>query len=219
MSSASSDLVGRGRGALGLVLDWEERHPYSFSFIFSCVVSLYIVFTDYTIEMTDRNIVPSDNIEFINIEDVTNMVSKRVAPSRMSVAKGEVDYSNTEVERASGFSDDPNAVDIAFHPNVVPPKPIGKIEKRYPKIASELGVESMLNVELLIASNGMVKSVRVLAIFISKPLPPDQHAIVARAFARNAVDIMKNVRFTPPVVGGRFVPVKMEIPLNFRLQE
>ncbi len=123
------------------------------------------------------------------------------------------------MERAYGASDDPNAVDLAFQPNVVPPRPIGKLKKYYPQAAREKGVEAVINVELLIASNGRVKAVRVLGIRLSKALPPETHSEMAKAFARDAIKILQVVRFSPPVVQGKNVPVKFEMPLRFRLED
>ncbi len=202
-----------------LVLAWQEKHPYLFANIIAVMITAYIMFSMLAVEVTEEDLTPSDNIEFIDIDQIRTEAPRRVVRREYSTTTGAVDPTHADVDRAQGTSDDANAVDLTFHPNVVPPRPIGRLKKKYPKIARENGIEALLNVEMLIASNGRVKSVRILAIRLSKTLPAEMHTDVAKSFARDAVEILKDVRFSPPVVQGKQVPVKFEMPLRFRLDD
>jgi len=63
-----------------------------------------------------------------------------------------------------------------------------------------------------------VRNVSVLGIRLSKALPPEIHAKVAKEFARDAKIILMSAQFSPPVVNGKRVPIKMEMPIKFRLE-
>ncbi len=203
----------------GKVMEWQKRHPYLFSAIISTIFMIFILFYVPPIEITEEDLTPADNIIFLDFDQLQVHTARRVVRREVSTTAGDTGPASSDVERAQGSSDDPNAVDLAFQPNVVPPRPVGKLKKYYPQIAREKGIEATINVELLIASNGKVKAVRVLAIRLSKTLPSDAHTAIAKAFARDAIKILQNARFTPPVVQGRNVPVKFEMPLRFRLED
>lgn len=207
------------RNAVAFVLDWQQRHPYLFSLLLALVITIYLLFFTLSIEMTEEDLLPVDNIEFIDIDKIRTEAPRRITRREVSTNQGEVDPNSSPVDRAQGTSDDPNAVDLSFHPNIVPPKPIGRLKKLYPREAAEQGVEAQVVVELLIASNGRVKAARVLGIRLSKELPPDLHARLAKAFYQDAMKILKGVRYTPPVVQGKQVPVKFEQRLKFRLND
>ncbi len=199
--------------------EWQKRHPYRFSAIIATAIMTFILFYAPPVEMTEEDLTPADNIVFVDFDQLQVQTARRVVRREVSTTTGDADAATSDVERAQGSSDDPNAVDLAFQPNVVPPRPVGKLKKFYPAVAREKGIEATINVELLIASNGKVKAVRVLAIRLSKTLPPDVHTDMAKAFARDAIKILQEARFTPPVIQGRNVPVKFEMPLRFRLEE
>ncbi|MCX7678062.1 MAG: energy transducer TonB [Spirochaetes bacterium] len=201
------------------ISNWQNRHPYQFSAIISTVIMLFILFYAPPIEITEEDIVPVDSIVFLDFEELKVNVAKRVAKREISSTASDSASFRDDVERAQGTSDDPNAVDLAFLPNVVPPRPIGKLKKFYPQIAREKGVEATIHVELLIASNGKVKAVTILSIRLSKTLPADEYSLIAKAFARDAVKMLQEARFSPPVVQGKNVPVKFEMPLRFRLED
>jgi hypothetical protein len=219
VSSAVLFLIrSAGSGLARRVSEWLERYPYKFSFFVSLAIMGGIIFTTLPVEVIVVDVVPTENIEFVDIDQIRSVAVRRNVRRTLSVRPEAGKQLYSDVERAAGTSDDPDAVDLSFYPNVVPPKPIGKLERRYPKIAQENGVEANLSVELLIAANGVVLSVRVLGIRLSKELPPELHAEMARAFSREAISILRGVRFTPAVVNGRHVPVRFEIPIRFRLE-
>lgn len=195
---------------------WEKRHPYEFSFLLSALFMAYLFFSGESLDINRDDLVPTENIQFVDMETVQaprRIVKKEVSPDRTDNPEESAD-----VERAMGTNDDPNAVDLAFFPNIAPPRPIGRLEKRYPKAAREMSVEAIINVELLISSTGKVRNVSILGIRLSKALPPEIHAKIAKEFARDAKIILMSAQFSPPVVNGKRVPIKMEMPLKFRLE-
>lgn len=195
---------------------FDTEHPYIISTIISVLIITLLVFYAAPFELTEEDFASPDRIEFIDIDMIESQAIKRSVKKDYSSEEGEVSSSN--VERATGTSDDANALDLAFHPNIAPPKPIGEIKKRYPKIAREKNVEALVTVQILIASTGKVKSVNILRIKLFKEFPPELHSKIAKAFARDAVKTFTSVRFTPPIVNGKKAPVKMDMSLRFRME-
>ena len=195
---------------------WQGLHPYEFSFLLSALFMAYLLFSSESLDINREDLSSMENIQFIDMETVQS--PRRIVKKDVSLDKTDSADQSADVERAMGVNDDANAVDLAFFPNIAPPRPIGRLEKRYPKIASELNVEAVINVEILISSTGKVRNVSVLGIRLSKALPPEIHAKVAKEFARDAKIILMSAQFSPPVVNGKRVPIKMEMPLKFRLE-
>ncbi len=94
---------------------------------------------------------------------------------------------------------------------------MGKLRRIYPQSAREMNLEATLNVELLVAPDGRVKRVQIIGIRLSKDLPPESYGRLVKDFSRAAVQILLGAQFTPPIVQGKKVPIKMELPLKFRL--
>jgi len=195
---------------------WEAKHPYEFSFIVSVLLMAYLLFSSESLDVSREDLVPLENIQFIDMETV--QAPKRIVKKDLSLDKSDTTDTSADVDRAMGTNDDPNAVDLAFFPNIAPPRPVGRLQKRYPKIAREMSIEAVINVELLVSSTGKVRNVNILGIRLSKALPPEVHARVAKEFARDAKIILMSAQFSPPVVNGKRVPIKMEMPLKFRLE-
>ncbi|MEW6527836.1 MAG: energy transducer TonB [Spirochaetota bacterium] len=156
----------------------------------------------------------ADSLEFINIETVTAQ-SKRIATKEISTTTGQVTPST---DRAVGLSDESEVFDISFYPNIVPPKPIGALKKIYPQSAREKNVEANVNVEIVIAPDGKVSNVQILSIRLSKDLPPEQYNILSKEFSKAAYSILTQARFTPPIINGQRVAIKMELPMQFKLE-
>lgn len=196
-------------------LKWEEEHPYLFSLILSLLFISYILFSTPSIDTTTEQFNPNEYIQIVNIDKI--QAPKRIVKKQVSTEEGNLDESEPVVERAVGTSDDANAVDIAFFPNIAPPRPVGRLKKRYPKKAREMNIEAVLNIELLVAADGIVKNVRILGIRLSKALPPELHLQLSKEFSKDVLKILIGAQFTPPIVHGKQVPIKMEMPLRFRL--
>jgi len=74
-------------------------------------------------------------------------------------------------------------------------------------------------VEILIAPDGIVRKVNVLAVRISKALPAELNKKLSNEFSSASIQILLGAQFSPPIVNGKRVPIKMELPLNFRMDE
>ena len=81
---------------------------------------------------------------------------------------------------------------------------IGK-KIRYPKIAREMGIQGVVYVGFVVTSEGKISEPKVLR-SLAKPL--DQEALRL---------IAEDVKFTPGYHQGNAVPVRMVLPIRFRL--
>jgi hypothetical protein len=205
------------RKTLDLILSYislfQQQHPYIFSFIISSCIAAFTLFFTAPIYVADMPEV-ADSLEFINIETVTAQ-SKRIATKEISTTSGQVTPST---DRAVGLSDESEVFDISFYPNIVPPKPIGALKKIYPQSAREKNVEANVNVEIVIAPDGKVSNVQILSIRLSKDLPPEQYNVLSKEFSKAAYSILTQARFTPPIINGQRVAIKMELPMQFKLE-
>ncbi len=192
----------------------EENHPYILPLIISLFTSAIVLFYTAPIYVADMQY-PSDVLEYVNLESV-NAPSRTVKKDFSSV-DGETAESSSD--RAIGTSDQEGPVDISFYPNIAVPKPVGKLKKIYPKSAREQNIDATVNVEILIAPDGTVQKVNILAVRISKSLPADLNRKISGDFISAAMQILLGAQFSPPIVNGRRVPIKMELPLNFRMDE
>jgi|TARA_B100001964_G_scaffold200966_1_gene228391 protein TonB len=81
---------------------------------------------------------------------------------------------------------------------------IGK-KIRYPKIAKEMGIQGVVYVGFIVDEDGKVKEPKVLR---SLAVPLDKEAIRV---------IEEDVKFTPGYHEGIAVPVRMVLPIRFRM--
>ena len=81
---------------------------------------------------------------------------------------------------------------------------IGK-KIRYPKFAREMGIQGVVYVGFVVTSEGKISEPKVLR-SLAKPL--DQEALRL---------ITEDVKFTPGYHQGNAVPVRMVLPVRFRL--
>ena len=81
---------------------------------------------------------------------------------------------------------------------------IGK-KIRYPKIAREMGIQGVVYVGFVVTSEGKISEPKVLR-SLAKPL--DQEALRL---------ITEDVKFTPGYHQGNAVPVRLVLPIRFRL--
>ncbi len=196
------------------IMDFQQKHPYIFSSILSTLLAAFTLFFTAPIYVADMPEI-SDSLEFINIETVSAQ-SKRIATKDISTTTGQTIASATD--RAVGLSDESEVYDISFNPNIVPPRPIGGLKKIYPQSAREKNIEANVNVEIIIAPDGKVTGVQVLSIRLSKDLPPEQYTFLSKEFSKAAYSILTQARFTPPVINGQRVAIKMELPMQFKLE-
>jgi hypothetical protein len=194
---------------------WENNHPYAFSFFLSFAAVLYLLFRVPSLEVLDNDAVPTDRIQFVDIDQI--QAPKRVVKKEYTTEDADVSEDTTNVERAVGTSDDANAVDLSFYPNIAPPRPIGRLRKIYPKEAKKENLEATVHVELLIAINGKVKNVKIFGVRLNKALPTDLENKYSKLFSRDAFRILLGAKFSPPILNGKRVAIKMSFPLKFRL--
>lgn len=200
-----------------LIMYYDDKHPYVSSFILAIIITLYFLFRIPFIETAEDTIVLTQEMIIVNIDKI--QAPRRIVKKEISIEESEVATKNTNIiERAVGISEDASAVDIAFFPNIAPPRPVGRLKKRYPKIAREMNIEAVINIELLISKDGKVRNVKILGIRLSKALPAELHSEIAGLFSKDAIKILLGTQFTPPIISGKRVPIKMEMPLRFRLE-
>jgi TonB family protein len=89
--------------------------------------------------------------------------------------------------------------------NMVPPKPITRVEAIYPQEAKDARIAGVVILETLIDENGTVADVRVL-----KPLP--------FGLDKAAVEAVKQWRWEPATIDGKAVPVLFNLTMNFQLE-
>ncbi|MDH5717906.1 MAG: energy transducer TonB [Spirochaetia bacterium] len=191
-----------------------DRHPYRVSLFFSIILTLFTLTYSSTIKLVDT-IEETYTFDIIDINEIQS--PKRVTKKQVSTEQGEVSDASP-VERAQGVSETDSAVDLAYFPNVAPPKLVSKLKKIYPPEAKELNIEATVFVELTISSEGRVLNVEIIGIRLSKELPTEIYSGLAAKFSRAAVQMFKTARFSPPVIDGKKIPVKMEQPLKFKLE-
>ncbi len=192
----------------------DEKHPYLIPLLMSLAVSAVILFYTSPIYVADMEMT-SDTLEFINLESVSTPA--RIVKQDVSAVTGESEVSSND--RAFGTADQESPVDISFYPNIAVPKPVGRLKKIYPKSAREQNLDATVNVEILIAPDGIVRKVNVLAVRISKALPAELNKKLSNEFSSASIQILLGAQFSPPIVNGKRVPIKMELPLNFRMDE
>jgi len=197
-----------------LLSDIDEKHPYLIPLFISLIFASAILFYTSPIYVADMDIT-SDTLEFVNLESIST--PSRVVKQDVSAVSGESEVSVTD--RAIGTADQESPIDISFYPNIAVPKPVGRLKKIYPKSAREQEIDATVNVEILIAPDGIVRKVNILAVRISKALPAELNKKFSGEFSSAAVQILLGAQFSPPIVNGKRVPIKMELPLNFRMDE
>ena len=187
----------------GLCSRFYERHNYFTSFLLaSALTAIAVFYRSHETYFQDQ--IP-ELFEFIEIQ-----LSDTPSSSK---ASGEIiDPSQVEA------SIEANAVDISFLEGVKGPRIIGGLKKDYPKIAEREEVEAVVLLEVIISASGKVVKVNPLGVKLNKALPKALQNTMRSAFSRSAIKMLKIARFTPPEINGKNVPIKLEIPLDFVLE-
>ncbi len=198
---------------MGMLSAEDSRSSYLLSFVISiCAISFALfVSPTQTSSMIDK---APDHFEMVNIDKVA--VQKRMR--KKSIDIGSAEESVNQIERADGFNEDEETVDLSFYPNVVPPRPIGALKKIYPDEARQREVEATVFVRLVISSAGQVLSVQVLSVKLHKAFPKHTEKTLQESFAGAATESLQSARFFPPIVDGKKVSIIMEMPLMFQLK-
>ncbi len=107
---------------------------------------------------------------------------------------------------------------VVNNPGFVLPRPAVKLANKYPGLAKELEAEAVVIVSLVVLPNGKVDSVSVDSVKLNKSFPPDVRDKLHKAFAKESTSILLGAQFTPPVIMGKNIPVRMNFPLRFKLR-
>lgn len=87
-----------------------------------------------------------------------------------------------------------------------PPRPVVQPPPMYPPAARQAGLEGRVDVEFIVLADGTVTDVQVLE---SRP---------GAMFVSSAVSAVRQWRFEPARLRGEPVPVRVRVPLEFRLE-
>ncbi len=109
------------------------------------------------------------------------------------------------------------AVDIALLEGVKVPQLIGRLKQHYPKIAEKAGIEAVVVLDVIINVDGRVVKAQSVMVKLSKTLPTMLKKKVEAAFSLSATKMLMGALFTHPKVNGKNVLIKLEIPLDFFL--
>lgn len=208
-----TDIIRKNVSIMKTLLRFDEEHPYILSFLLALAIMIFILFWSGPGIVFDSNTPARDELEFVDIK--TLAAPKREVKQEISTEKGEVTEAQT-VNRAKGSASD-QPVDLAFYPNVTPPRVVGRLRRDYPKIAEEDNIQAKLFLRLLIDTDGKVKRVDVLRVRLSKKLPDDVSKKMKAAFIRDAKKILFAARFTPTIINGKKSAIVYEFPLDFEL--
>ena len=107
-------------------------------------------------------------------------------------------------------------------PNVARPKLISRFRKTYPahlRKAEKMDVSAVVKTELLISPQGKVVAVEVLGVRLLKVLPPELDKEFSLQFAKAGKFLLLGKQFTPPIVDGKSVPVKMEYEFKYEMEK
>lgn len=107
--------------------------------------------------------------------------------------------------------------DLAFSPGIRPPRPVGILKRFFPEIAKQAEVGATVIIEIIIDTNGIVRSAKPLYVTLNKALPKEKENSIKSAFANAAKKTLMGARFTVVKINGKVVPIKMELPLKFEL--
>lgn len=206
MSNASKKNVRKSRGKfhiLGFYLSqFYDLHNYFASFLLALLITVVFIFYRSSEVYLQDNI--SELFEFVEIELFDT--------SQSASSSEEIDPNQVIA------SIEATAVDMSFVKGVNGPKIIGGLKRDYPKIAEKNQIEAVVLLEIIINVDGRVVKTNVIGVQIKKSLPAELKRQVKQAFARSADKMMKKARFTTPKINGREVPIKLEIPLDFFLE-
>ncbi|MDH4262949.1 MAG: energy transducer TonB [Spirochaetia bacterium] len=155
----------------------------------------------------------------------TGKAHKKLAVSRVVPQKpvkkspwGTEKSENTEpTESAEDAADIANAEDLSFHPNATSPKMMGSMKQYYPDLARQMNIEATVYVAVIINKSGKVIKVKVSGVVLSKKLPSDVESDLKQKFAAAITRSLKEVRFSPPFIDGKNIPIELEQAVTYTL--
>ena len=148
-------------------------------------------------------------------------VSKAIPqePVKKSPWGTEKSETTEQTENAEDAADIANAEDLSFHPNATSPRMIGSMKQDYPALARQMNIEATVYVSIIINKNGKVIKVKISGVVLSKKLPSDIENDLKQKFAASLTRSLKEVRFSPPFVEGKNIPIEMEQSVRYTLNQ
>ena len=86
-------------------------------------------------------------------------------------------------------------------------------------MARRENLEAVVLVEILINIDGSVVKVKIIGVKLSKALPSVMKQQMQAAFSKASVQMLMKSRFSKPYVNGKNIPVKLETPMDFELED
>lgn len=128
------------------------------------------------------------------------------------------EQADSNAESSQDISDMENATDLSFHPNATSPHMMGSMKQYYPELARQLNVEAAVYVSIVINRTGKVIRVKVSGVTLSQKLPADREADLKKQFAAAITRSLKEVRFSPPFIDGKNIPIEMDQVVRYTLK-
>ena len=180
-----------------------QKHDYFVAFLIAFIISSVVIFyRSSTLYFQDE--IPEDLFEFLEVN---------VSEPNESSSSEEIDPNQVIA------SIEAKAIDLSFMSGVDTPRLIGGLKKIYPPMARRVSLEAVVLVEVLINVDGSVVNVKVIGVKLSKTLPLLTKQQMQNAFSLASIQMLKKARFTEPYVNGKNIPVKLEIPMDFELED
>ena len=190
--------------------DFYQKRPYWFSFLLALSFSSLVTFLRISEIYNPSEI----------FEEAMDLTDVRISREKPKEDKNQEE--NTSQETYPQFSDkkiEAAAADLSFMPGITPPRIVKSGPKKYPPLARKKGIEAVIYLEVLLYKNGKVAGVKILYVELNKQLPALIQKKIQRSFAIASLNFLKQSVFSPPIINGENMPIKMEVPLNFKLSE
>jgi hypothetical protein len=193
-----------------------DHHPYMTSLEITLVFVGYLLFNTPYLAAVNSDMPLTHNISFVDMQEIK--LPKRKTKKKLSTESSDTKVTEETLDRATGLSDDSDAVDLALFSNVVPPKLIGGLKNRHPKEARKRNIEATTYIELLIDAAGKVLNVNILAVRLNKELPEDLYKMITAKFVKAVKEMFLERRFTTTLINGEAKPIKLNQKINFKLE-
>jgi len=202
------------RNSSAYLKNLESLYPYRFAFTISSVLLITVLFTPPFLRNKDNE----DFFEPFEMIDADKLILPKRATSKSIDPLSDKIDDQPVVDKSTGESDNEDAVDLAFYPDVIPPRPIGSLKKIYPELARQMEMEAVVYLRLSIGINGNVTNIAFFGVKLSKPVPDENSERLKLLFMEAAKEILIEARFTPSVIEGEKRAVTIDMPLRFTLR-
>jgi len=177
---------------------------------------MYLLFHVPPVKTAEQEAIFNEELIIVNIDKIK--FQKLSARKDYDLTETTASTNIKNVERAEGISVEQGAVDLSFMPNVVPPHLISRLKDIYPKIAEQMDIEASVFTEILINEKGVLININIIGIRLSKSLPGKLQSQVEATFIRDTKKMLLNSRWTPTIINGKKIPIKMVYEFQFKLE-